>query len=465
MTSQDAVRRLHLGLIRGASLLVPVRRRSDWWQEWRTELWYVLRECSPKTSRNPGSILEVTAFCLGAYQDAIWLWRRSWQESRLPARIRGSASVCLLLLIGMFFPAWGIAHFSSRVAAATSRIQVYPWRPSDHRAPCDCAFDLAADGPSLRTAQLFFDGFSHYAITHETVRAQAMPGTEWTVAHARSDFFAALHLPLRLRGPAARGSDKLPRLVLSDETWRRHFGGSADITGTKVRVGSVDVIVAGVAFGSSMGLPRKPNAWFLGSDREAGTDDDEFVVARLSPAGYFDDGRWTLSAGGILLAFLLMPFAIRTSTGEYSHRAPKPALRRRSEFWAFLIAKITVLVGFAYFVSVDFGCLFVKPSSPASAYIETASSFGFCLLGLSWAFSDQRRRCPVCLRRMAHPVAVGQPSRTFLAWNGTELVCESGHTLLHIPEISTSWFSGQRWVCLDVSWRFMFTPPEGTGPL
>jgi hypothetical protein len=50
---------------------------------------------------------------------------------------------------------------------------------------------------------------------------------------------------------------------------------------------------------------------------------------------------------------------------------------------------------------------------------------------------------------MAHPVQVGQPSRTFLAWNGTELVCERGHILLHIPEIPTSWFGAQRWVCLD----------------
>jgi hypothetical protein len=45
---------------------------------------------------------------------------------------------------------------------------------------------------------------------------------------------------------------------------------------------------------------------------------------------------------------------------------------------------------------------------------------------------------------MAHPVEVGHPSQTFLAWNGTELVCERGHTLLHIPEIPTSWFDTQR---------------------
>jgi hypothetical protein len=62
---------------------------------------------------------------------------------------------------------------------------------------------------------------------------------------------------------------------------------------------------------------------------------------------------------------------------------------------------------------------------------------------------------------MAHPVQVGQPSRTFLDWNGTELVCEGGHTLLHIPEIPTSWFRAQRWVCLDGSWQSLFARPSG----
>ena len=63
--------------------------------------------------------------------------------------------------------------------------------------------------------------------------------------------------------------------------------------------------------------------------------------------------------------------------------------------------------------------------------------------------------------RMAHPVRVGQPSRTFLEWNGTELICERGHVLLHVPEIPTSWFGAQRWVCLDGSWRFLFARPTG----
>src|SRR2546429_6946876 len=36
-------------------------------------------------------------FCIGAYQDALWFRKRSWQEQVPLARIRGSASACLLL--------------------------------------------------------------------------------------------------------------------------------------------------------------------------------------------------------------------------------------------------------------------------------------------------------------------------------------------------------------------------------
>src|SRR2546429_5391268 len=31
--------------------------------------------------------------------------------------------------------------------------------------------------------------------------------------------------------------------------------------------------------------------------------------------------------------------------------------------------------------------------------LQSGSAFALCILGLSWAFRDQKRRCPVCLRR------------------------------------------------------------------
>ena len=113
---QIAMRQMHLALLWIASLAVPASRRAEWSHEWRTELWYVLRECFFQTSPNPRSIRAATAFCLGAYQDAIYVRKQSWQMRQPLAQFRGSAAACLVALIGIFFAAWGLARTSTRVA-------------------------------------------------------------------------------------------------------------------------------------------------------------------------------------------------------------------------------------------------------------------------------------------------------------------------------------------------------------
>ena len=85
-----------------------------------------------------------------------------------------------------------------------------------------------------------------------------------------------------------------------------------------------------------------------------------------------------------------------------------------------------------------------------------ALAFFALLFAFRWALRDQRQRCPVCLRLLSNPAHVGEASRNFLAWNGTELICAEGHGLLHIPELPTSWFSTQRWLYLDPSWSALF---------
>jgi hypothetical protein len=454
---QIAVRRAHFGLIRTASLVVPAWNRSEWVQEWQAELWYMMRECFSQASPDPRSIWQATAFCLGAYRDAFCLRVRSWRRqrcrSRTQARIRGSPSFCLLLLIALLFSAWGIARISRRVAAGMSRVQVYPWQPTDeHTAPCDCALDLAASRRSLEATQQFFDGFAHYSIAQETVSGPNLPRSKWTIVHAGSDFFAVLHLPVRV----IDSSKGFPRIVLSRERWMHDYRNNPDIAGTRLHVGSVDAVVAGIAFGNSMGLPGNADAWVLDYIPRAPTGGQEFVAGHLSPTGYFDDGRWTLSLCGILLALLALPFITSPAVGGYRRGSPKPPLSKRSRFWAFLLVRIAIVLAIAYYASADLAFSLLKPFSQLSGCLQCGSAFVICLVSMSWVFRDQKRRCPVCLRQMAYAVEVGETSRTFLAWNGTELLCVFGHTLLHIPGSPTSWFSARRWVCLDRSWQFLF---------
>jgi hypothetical protein len=113
-------------------------------------------------------------------------------------------------------------------------------------------------------------------------------------------------------------------------------------------------------------------------------------------------------------------------------------------------------VPIVYFASLDLAHLRTTIDPISSLYIQLVATFSMSLFGLRWVLRDQRRRCPVCLGRLTHPARVGEPSRNFLAWNGTELICVGGHGLLHIPEIQTSWFNTQRWLYLDPSWEILF---------
>jgi hypothetical protein len=462
-----AVRQLHFGLLWGASLLVPSPRRSEWSEEWRTELWYVLRECSSITSLDPRSMLEATAFCIGAYRDAIWLRKRAWQNRSPLARFRGSPVVCLLFLIAIFFSAWWIERVSARVSAVKelSRIRVYSLPLSEEAiAPSDCSIGVRAHdaaGSEFEDEHHCFDGFSHYRIGNEKVWGRGVPKTQWIIAHASSGFFEVLHLPVRFIDAARINEHKLPHIVLSEETWNRDFGGDPKIVDTQLRVGSVDAVIVGVASRSASSLPGNASGWLVDSDSSLASDGAQFVVGHLTSLGYFWAGpRWALSLFGIILAVLVMPCIVHSTIGGYCEGARKPSLMRRSRFWAFLITKIAILLAIVYFSSVDLGYSLAQPSSPFSGLVQGISAFVVCLWGLSWALHDQQHRCPVCLRRMRYPVEVGQVSRTFLSWNGTELVCERGHILLHIPEIPTSWFGARRWVCLDRSWQFLFARPS-----
>jgi hypothetical protein len=56
-------------ILRAASLLAPGDQRAEWLAGWRSELWYIPRRGS-------------TGFCLGAFQDALWLRRNSPSAGR-----------------------------------------------------------------------------------------------------------------------------------------------------------------------------------------------------------------------------------------------------------------------------------------------------------------------------------------------------------------------------------------------
>jgi hypothetical protein len=142
---------------------------------------------------------------------------------------------------------------------------------------------------------------------------------------------------------------------------------------------------------------------------------------------------------GLLVALAVMiamalPVLLATTTvslGEYRRSSPR--------LWAFLGAKAALLVIAAFFVPLLLGAPELRPQGMAVCFI----------VAFRWAIYDQRRRCPVCLKRLTNPVRFGGASHMFLDWYGTELICAEGHGMMHVPEIPASSYPAPRWLSLQ----------------
>ena len=486
----------HIGLLRVASLLVPLPQRTEWWHEWHSELWHVRHACAPGCGFSMRAEAEVTAFCLGAFQDALYLRLHSI-ASRAPSRaLRGSAAQCILCLAAMLTACYALALLLPGVRAERSLapIQIGPGlvliqdvASSDDSSPSVLPKQFRA---WKERKQQYFDGFAFYRVTEEPVRRESVSNASgeesgWGVAHASENLFALLGLPVQFPEQDAGSFGDIPGVILSERKWKREFQANPHVAGTVLHLGPGKARIVGVAPDGSRGLPGNVDAWLLETDEKTVAGGAGFVIAHLTAmgqsemyaakvhitehnSGNSDDdllgisldaltpGSWTLFSFALVLAILALPAITSVSLGEYSENSEGTSLLRTICRWSFLSTKIALLLPIVYFSSLDLAYANTAIPASSSAYVQLVSTFSICLFSFRWVLQDQRKRCPVCLRRVCNPAHVGQASRTFLAWNGTELMCMGGHTLLHVPGLPTSWFSTQRWLYLDTSWRFLF---------
>jgi MacB-like periplasmic core domain len=482
---------LCLGVLRCASLGVPRRQRPEWWREWRAELWHVRQACTPNRGISWRAEREVAAFCLGAFQDAR-CFRQQLGQIRPPrAVIRGSATQCILLFAGLIAVSLSVAVllpgvreqlYQFRYRIAPNIVLIQSARSSEDSAPT-----ISAEQFRLwrERRQHLFSGFAFYQVVREAAPNPSNAQATLSVAHASTNLFQLLKLPIQFAAADAKVQANLPSLVLSNALWKKEFGGNPRIAGQTVRFGQHTAVVAGVVPAGSWRLPGKVDAWLLESDSALPVDRDGIVLAEMTKSSERErfGGQWHMSAPtpdgtpddftclslaerthnsagiflfAIILACLALPATTSLPLGEYRLGSRKLSWSTRLRRWSFLVGKFALLLPIVYLVSIDLAHLRPAFEQDTSDYIQLISAFSICVFGLRWILRDQRRRCPVCLRKLTHPARVGQPSRNFLAWNGIELICIGGHGLLHVPEIPTSWFSTQRWLYLDPSWDILF---------
>jgi hypothetical protein len=486
---QRASHAADLFLLRAASCLVPGNQRREWRREWEAELWHVRDELLTAAVYSWHVQFEMTSFCAGAFADAIEVRRHADTEQQ-PASLHESAGQCLLCLCAVLVLCVIPARLLTGVRAESdsARFRLRPALISVGVA------DSPVSQPTISLAQYqtwetsrqrYFDDLGFYWITIESAGSHAQPFRTLRIAHASASLLPMLNLPVEL-APAPAGND-LPALVLSREAWVRAFGKKPFLAGTQMQIGGEIVRVAGLVSYGSWQLPGRPDAWLMENSRgltaPASLGPDGFVIAHLSHLGqdsmagsvisiadnandYYDfdgtslappiDGPWRLFAFAMFLALLALPAVTSISMSESAISSHKPSFLSRLLRWLFLVAKFALCAAIAYFASCVLAYWHTAGFSSMAEFAQFAYAFLICLFLFRWAALDQRHRCPVCLRRVTHPAQVGTASCTFLGWNGTEMICTGGHTLLHVPSLPTSWFSSQRWLYLDASWEFLF---------
>jgi hypothetical protein len=481
------------GILRMAALLVPGDARAEWLEEWRSELWHVWHICNQ--NHGPAALHrkdETIAFALGAFKDAIWLRRNRSYAARRQGFRAGTPSRCILTLAIVAAASLLIAYCSPSVWKVM--------RPNSYHDARDLVMISRSGFESAQYPTIQFSEYeawrrnSHHLFTglafYQLAAKQLDLGTASTdlpITRASSNLFELLGVPISFEAPgmAARHHTNI---FLSRSAWRKYFNSDSHIFGRVLQVDGQQAMIAGVIQDEDWRLPGHTEVWLLEDDQRLSalrSDTEGYVLAHAEPSVFRtepdgrrrmyvrkDDGYdWFVCESlaerirqplsnflfALLLACLALPATTSLPLGEYPAHRNRVPWSTRVRRWAFLSIKFVLIVAIAYCGSLDLAYSSSSMSLGTSELLELFGSFWGMLFAFRWALRDQRKRCPVCLRTLTNPARVGQFSRNFLAWNGTELVCLSGHGLLHVPDIATSWFSSQRWLYLDPSWNGLFS--------
>jgi len=488
-------------LLRAAALPVPRRLRDEWLREWQSELWHVREACAPAHGILLHAEREILSFCAGAFRDGLCLRNDSLRHKvrarpkiLLTSRTSSSASQCLLVLATLGIAAYCVAMLLPGTRAV---VQPYPYRDPGDIMLITAPGTSGAPRPDIRVDQYrawkdrkqhLFAEFAFYQPIVKSVAIAPHHYEELSIARSSRNLFALLGLPIHRTLSSVDRNSALPKLILTEQAWHRYFGSDEQVSGRIITVGLRRVEVIGTFPNQQWLLPGSIDAWLLEPDVDASAIPSTakgFILGRIAPSSprLPSSDRWIMSAmttsgraqdfactalssrlpapNGIfaftvLLAFLALPATTSLPLGEYPSAHREYSWSTRIRRWVFLASKLTLILPIVYFVSLDLAHASPYTDPITTQYIQIVTSFSICLFALRWSLRDQRQRCPVCLGKLTNPARVGQFSRNFLAWNGTELICTGGHGLLHVPDIPTSWFSTQRWLYLDPSWEVLF---------
>jgi hypothetical protein len=261
-------------ILRCAAWVAPIEDRSEWLAEWGGEAAYVRRSCGR---------VRLTAFCLGAFPDALWL-RRNHLSGRGIFCIESPVR-CLLFLTALATAAACLVARSPAMNESRSE----PYRDARKLAMVSRHFQDAprlADVPvaeyRARADRMSgpFDAVSFYVPRAPWVRSR-----RFALAIASPNLFDLLGVPVSASG-----------LILTRSAWRRYFNCDPRIVGQTIQIDGRPARITAIIPDSAWRLPGYMDGWLLDSARlaELPPATNGFMVARLKSSAQ-SNLRWPMA--------------------------------------------------------------------------------------------------------------------------------------------------------------------------
>lgn len=477
-----------------AAQLVPRSRRNEWKREWEAEIWHM---CNAGAGSHGPLLREILSFTAGSFPDA-WCIRCDQLQARQTFALpQASGRRCAALLVS-----WALAGLIACAILPGARQALLSacCRSSGNLVTVSAKGFAGSQFPTMRFATYqewraetrnLFSGIAFYRVFTKRVRISNCPVAHISVALATPSLLQLL----KERSPQIEWNENATpgeaQLFLTRSAWRGMNGTGSELSAHTAEVGGETVQLAGVVPNDALrlpggaqgilvetpaiiaSLPANTRGFVVGSLRPAETERLHrgwaHLVDRNDPSeqgydcirlSYLDHEPISVFLFALLLAVIALPATTPLQLGDYPRTSGRFSFSAGLRRWGFLSIKFILVTVSVSIWSAVLAYGWGAVSLSTSIYLQLAMSFPALVLTFRWVLHDQRNRCPDCLRLLSNPARVGQPSCNFLSWNGTELMCTDGHGLLHIPELSTSWCSTQRWLSLDSSWLCLFGEPS-----
>lgn len=479
-------------LLRGASILVPRSRRSEWLVRKRKEFWHWIHFLAESGRLNRESEREIVRHCWRQFGDALWCRLNRAAVLGFLHSYPAGPSFCLIctllplfiLLAARPWPLRSVFHCSSANPILTVTLD----RDSHWLEP-ELLRDAAADW--TRADHQISDAET-YAWRSSVISG---PGGKQFIASARTTpgllqlLGATYLLGQPLQGNA--GPACFDCVVLSHAVWNEQFHGNADLSHAFVFLNGRRLHVVGVLsdrfrfldpnvqayvpFDSS--TIRMPGAEWSGvvlrianglnvksAQRQIRREVEEtrfpwpvgLNVTSLNDIHYRNVLAWF--AVGSMATLVLVCFNWRTFR-QLCTTSPRRSLGVHLKWWAFFAAKSGSLAILTWLFSVDVVQVIVEKAGLSAVRFAGGASIWIFVVGLwialGWSIRDQNGRCRFCLKRLRTEIVLGEAIFALLEPTGCDLFCDSAHGMLHVPAMQLSSLDSERWIDFDESWQVL----------